>query len=72
MKPLPFIVDCLDDEAECWADSSHIFSHYSLDNGGLARIIESTIILVRKDKPDRLKQLHEDPHTASGREAPCP
>jgi len=61
MKALPFIVNCLDDEAECWADCSHIFSHYSLDDGCLARIIESTTILVRKGKPNQLKLTRRGP-----------
>ena len=36
------IVDGLDDEAKCWADSVHIFIHDLLDNGRLACIVEAS------------------------------
>jgi hypothetical protein len=40
---IPFVVDCFDDEPQCRADTIHVLVHDSLDDCGLACIIQSTV-----------------------------
>jgi hypothetical protein len=42
-KHLPFIINSLDNESECWADSIDIFTHDPLDYGGLSSIVKTSI-----------------------------
>ena len=44
----PLIVDRLDDEAQCGADRIHILAHNLLDDGCLARIIETSVSIVSR------------------------
>lgn len=41
---IPFIVYCLDDEPQSWADSIDILPHDLLDNGCLACIVQASIM----------------------------
>lgn len=43
---IPSVVDGLDDEPQRGADGVHILAHDLLDDGGLARIVESSAQLV--------------------------
>lgn len=64
---LPVVVNGLDDEAEGGADGVDVFPHYSLDNCGLACIVEAAASWSNRAHV----QAKGVQHTASKCEAPC-